>query len=502
MRLIDLYPEVSDKTVSVTGVSDDSRTIQKDMIFVAVSGHKNNGHDFIQKAINAGAVAIIAERKIDGDMGGAVLIIRKNARAELSRLAQKFYPKQPHTLVAVTGTNGKTSVADFLRQIWRQAAWNSASIGTLGLRGGNINNGANGAADGLSSLGSWGGLTTPDAVSLHRTLNTLTENGITNLALEASSHGIEQDRLSSAVLTAAGFTNLTRDHLDHHNDMEAYFETKARLFTELLPRGGGAVININDQYGKELAQRLKGREINVMTIGHDEKADLHIKSIDAFDGGMTIKIIVGGNDMTIPLAMIGEFQAENALMAAALAHVAGLSITHALLTLPYLKAAPGRMQTVHGHPKGGTVLVDYAHTPDALELALKAVRHTIKGRVGVIFGCGGDRDKGKRLAMGKIAHAHADFAIITDDNPRGEDAAAIRNAIISAAPPNAPNMTNIGNRHDAIQYGLNMLGSDDALLIAGKGHESDQLVGTETLPFSDEAAAIAIIANMQDRGAL
>ncbi len=497
MRLIDLYPEVSETTVSIKGVSADSRTIQKDMIFVAVSGHKNDGHDFIEQAIKAGAVAIIAERKIDADMGEAVLIIRENTRAELSRLARKFYPKQPHTLVAVTGTNGKTSVADFLRQIWRQSAWNSASIGTLGLRGGLLGGGQRGfMMDGI------GGLTTPDAVSLHRTLHSLAENGVTNLALEASSHGIEQDRLSSVVLTAAGFTNLSREHLDHHRDMEAYFEVKAQLFTELLPRGGGAVININDKYGAELAQRLKGREINVMTIGHDEKADLQIKSIDAFDGGMTIKVAAYKIDMTIPLAMIGEFQAENALMAAGLAHVSGLSITHALLTLPYLKAAPGRMQTVHGHPKGATVLVDYAHTPDALEVALKAVRHTIKGRVGVIFGCGGDRDKGKRLSMGEIAHTHADFAIITDDNPRSEDAAAIRNTIISAAPPNDPNMVNIGNRHDAIQYGLNMLGSDDALLIAGKGHESDQLVGTETLPFSDEAAAKAIISNMTKREAI
>ena len=481
MRLIDLFPghNQANPGAELTSVTADSRQVSSGAIFVALKGNDLDGHDFIPQAIENGASLIIAER--DVDTKDVPLIISSNARLEISRLAQAFNPKQPGVIAAITGTNGKTSIADFLRQIWSQIGWNSASIGTLGIRG-----------EGLENIGSLSNLTTPDAITLHRNLDSLAKAHVTNLAMEASSHGIEQGRLSNVRLNAAGFSNLSRDHLDHHPDMDSYYKAKARLFTELLPDGGGAVINIDDDAGLRLVKDIADRPLNIVKIGRHKDADLKIDRIHHFDGGQTITTTFKGETWTIPVALMGEFQIENALMAAALAHVSGLSMTHALLSLPYLKPAPGRMQNIHGHPDGAAVLVDYAHTPDALKTALTTLRAHCQGKLGVVFGCGGNRDQGKRAEMGLIAHEYADFAIITDDNPRHEDPAVIRAAIQEKA----PDADNIADRRKAIRAGLEQIGAGDVLLIAGKGHEENQLIGSETLPFSDLAVVSAIMNDM------
>ena len=484
MRLIDLFPNITtiDHNMGqqlVSHVTSDSRKVEAGSVFVAIKGSHFDGHDFIPQALENGAIAIVAEDQIE--TGDVPLILTENSRLVLSQLAKALMPSQSGVVAAITGTNGKTSTADFLRQIWEQIGWHSASMGTLGIRGTTI-----GPIADLSNL------TTPDAVALHQNLNALAKTGITNLAMEASSHGIEQDRLSSVKIAAAGFSNLSRDHLDHHLDMEAYFNAKARLFTELLPEGGVAVINIDDPAGEKLAKMLKGRPINIITIGKNKNADLKVEAIHPFDGGMTVTTSFNGQKWTIPIALLGEFQVENALMAAGLAHATGLSMDHALLSLPYLKPAPGRMQHIHGHPDGASVLVDYAHTPDALKTALETLRANCPGKLGVVFGCGGDRDQGKRQEMGAIAAEYADFTIVTDDNPRHEDPALIREAILQAV----PEAENIGDRHSAIRKGLEQIHSGDVLLVAGKGHEDNQLIGSETLPFSDAAVISAILSGM------
>lgn len=500
MYLSDLFPDHPDLKANakktVIGVSADSRSIKAGMVFVAIKGAVFDGHDYIDDAIKAGAIAIVAAAppplKMKTDK--IPLILTANPRLSLSKISAQLAGRQPMVINAITGTNGKTSVAEFLRQIWQFTGWHSASLGTLGVRGGTKGGG------GLDQIANLSTLTTPDAPSLHNSLASMVAADITNLAIEASSHGIEQERLSGLRLTAAGFTNLSRDHLDHHVDMEHYFLAKARLFTELLPDGAMAVININDDYGKRLATMLKPRDIGVLTVGGvEENADLQIKAITPYDGGLNITTSFDGITRVTPIGLMAAFQAENAVMAAALAHVSGLSMAHALLTLPYLTAATGRMQTIPGLKNGGTVIVDFAHTPDALAVALASLRRGASGHLGVVFGCGGERDNGKRAEMGAIAAIHADFTIITDDNPRNEDPAAIRRMILSTA----KNAEEIADRHKAITAGINRLGDGDILLIAGKGHESNQLIGSESLPFSDATEAAAIIANINgQRGAI
>ncbi len=485
MRLSNIWPEITaENDAQIIGVTSDSRQVRTGMIFVAIHGTAHDGHNFIDDAINAGAVAIVASKY--HDTGDVPLIKCENTRLELSRIAATLAGRQPGVIAAVTGTNGKTSVADFLRQIWKHIGWRSASIGTLGIRG-----------DGVKEVADLSHLTTPDPISLHNNLNILAGLGVTNIAIEASSHGIEQDRLSGLKLVAAGFTNLSRDHLDHHGNMENYYQAKVRLFTDLLPNGAVAVVNIDNEYGERLADLLTKRQISVLSVGRSKAAKLQIANIDPFDGGMSLTVIHQAEKTTIPLAMIGSFQAENAVMAAGLAYASGLSMPHALRALSYITPAPGRMQIVTGHPNSGRIIIDYAHTPDALKTALKTLREDCRGKLGVVFGCGGDRDKGKRAEMGKIAHKHADFSIITDDNPRTEDPAAIRADILTTC----KNGTEIGDRQKAIRQGILKLDGDDVLLIAGKGHESNQLVGSETLPFSDDAVANAVINSIKGAGA-
>ena len=485
-------------TIDITGLSSDSRQSEDGHLFVALKGSSGDGRDHAAAAVKAGAIAVLTdERPLDGAIkavatAGVPVLTCEAPRRELALAAARLWRRQPGMIAAVTGTNGKTSTAEFLRQIWSRATWDAASIGTLGLQGSDPRK-MQGSMLGLPAL------TTPDAISLHAALQPLTSAGVTHLALEASSHGLAQHRLDGLNIHIAGFTNLTRDHLDHHDGMEGYFAAKARLFAELLMDGGAAVINIDDAHGARLATMLRDaapRRHVIITVGRDENADFRIAAITPMDFGLEIAVEHAGQSYRIPVALAGAFQAVNALTAAVMAHASGLPIHDSLFALPYVTGAEGRMQLVSGHPGGARIIVDYAHTPDALEAALVALRPEATGRLAVLFGAGGDRDTGKRPMMGKIAHDHADIVYITDDNPRSEDAAAIRKAIIAAC----PNGIEIADRASAITAALDDLGAGDVLLIAGKGHETFQLVGDETLPFSDSSVAKNAIVRMTATG--
>ena len=474
-------------TLEITGLGSDSREAGKGFLFAALAGSHADGRDFVGAAVKAGAAAILTdERPLDAALDaiadtGVPILTCEAPRRELALAAARFWRRQPGLIAAVTGTNGKTSTVEFIRQIWRRATWDAASIGTLGLQGPDPRT-MQGRMLGLPSL------TTPDAVSLHAALQPICGAGITHLALEASSHGLAQHRLDGLKIHIAGFTNLSRDHLDHHPDMEAYFAAKARLFTELLMPGGCAVINIDDSYGARLAEMMRNmnpQERVILTVGSDKRADFRITGVAAMDFGIDVTVEHGGKSLCIPMALAGTFQAVNAVTAAVMAHASGLPLHDSLWALPYVTGAEGRMQLVSGHPAGARVVVDYAHTPDALESALRALRPETQGRLAVVFGAGGDRDAGKRPMMGSTAKAHADLVYVTDDNPRSEDAATIRAAIIETC----PDAIEIADRGEAIAAAMRELNADDVLLIAGKGHENVQLVGSETLPFSDSSVA-------------
>ena len=386
-------------------------------------------------------------------------------------MAARFYAPQPGTLVAVTGTNGKTSVTVFARQIWQRLNKCAASLGTIGIIG-----------NGIYRPGS---LTTPDPVTLHRELKALKMAGVDHVALEASSHGLDQFRLDGLTLAAAAFTNLTRDHLDYHRDMERYFTAKARLFKELLPPGGGAILNIDGEAGRKLADIARARGQRVMTYGIADRAQARLLFAEALPSGQRLAIEVLGERRDFVLPLIGTFQAGNVLAALCLVLATGSEVGPALDALPHLEGVPGRMQHVADHRDGAPVIVDYAHTPDALQTALIALRPHCRGRLIVVFGCGGDRDAGKRPQMGEIAERLADRVFITDDNPRSESPAAIRRAILAAC----PKAQEIGDREAAIAEALRTLGPQDLLLLAGKGHERGQILAHEVLPFDDAEVA-------------
>ena len=410
-----------------------------------------------------------------------------NPRLLVAIAAARFWRKQPGMIAAVTGTNGKTSTVEFLRQIWARVTWDSASIGTLGVNGADTRK----LAGKMLELPN---LTTPDAISLHSALDAMAGVGVTHLALEASSHGLEQHRMDKLNIHVAAFTNLTRDHLDHHPDIESYFAAKSRLFTNILMHAGAAIINIDDPFGQRLATTLRTEMSGyvVTSFGWHKDADVRVASLEAIGNGLLMSVVVDGQTFQIPLALSATFQAMNALTAAIMAHHSGLAWHDSLGAMPYLKPAPGRMQTIAGHPTGARVIVDYAHTPDALAAALDALRPETKGKLAVLFGCGGDRDSGKRAMMGEIANDLADLAYVTDDNPRHEDPSDIRATIMSRC----PNGIEIASRDAAISTAIEALGGDDVLLIAGKGHETVQLIGNETLPFSDASVAQNVIAGL------
>ncbi|MDE2514153.1 MAG: UDP-N-acetylmuramoyl-L-alanyl-D-glutamate--2,6-diaminopimelate ligase [Alphaproteobacteria bacterium] len=461
----------------IRGLTSDSRDVKTGYLFAALSGAHESGRRYLRDALARGAAAILTDETPFDEPVAVPVIADRNPRRRLARMAAHFYAPQPSTIAAVTGTNGKTSVAVFTRQIWTAQGLKAASIGTIGL-----------VAPNLTRPGA---LTTPDPVKLHEILHDLVQAGVEHVALEASSHGLDQFRLDGVTLAAAAFTNLTRDHLDYHGDMEHYFAAKRRLFAELLPASAVAVINVDDEAGRTLVGVAKARGQRVIAYGTAPDAELRLTMATPTARGLAVEITaVGATLRRLELPLLGTFQAMNALAAIGLAIATGTTANAALDVLPRLEGVPGRMELAATHPAGAPLIVDYAHTPDALETALKALRpHTAK-RLIVVFGCGGDRDAGKRPQMGAIAARLADIAIVTDDNPRSEDPATIRRAILTACSGGRE----IGDRRAAIRTAAKLLEAGDLLLIAGKGHESGQIVGARALPFDDRIEARAAVA--------
>jgi UDP-N-acetylmuramoyl-L-alanyl-D-glutamate--2,6-diaminopimelate ligase len=459
---------------AISGLALDSRKVKPGDLFFAVPGTHADGLAFAPAAIKAGAVAIVSEKAPPPGLGAPCILVA-DVRAALAKAAARFYPGQPRTIVAVTGTAGKTSVAEFARQIFTVLGRRAASLGTLGL-----------VRQGQAAYGS---LTTPDPIALHRTLDELERGQVTHLAMEASSHGLEQKRLDGVRLEAAAFTNLGRDHLDFHRDMDAYFQAKMRLFRDLLPKDRPIVVNADGAMADQVIAEFAAGP-RAMTVGRRGK-DIRLLDIERCGFVQKLTLDAMGKRLHVSLALAGEFQVENALTAAGLAIAVGEDREAAIEALASLKGVPGRLELA-GQAKGGLVFVDYSHKPDALANAISALRPFTGGRLVVVFGCGGDRDPGKRPIMGKIAVEAADLAIVTDDNPRSEDPAAIRRAVLAGA----PGAVEIGDRAEAIRTAVRGMGAGDVVLVAGKGHETGQIVGSRTLPFSDHEAVAAAIRDL------
>ena len=457
------------------GIAADSRDVRPGFLFAALPGTKTDGARFIADAVGRGAVAVLGapEAAELASAHGVAFVSDANPRKRLALIAAEYFAEQPREIAAVTGTNGKTSVASCLRQIWAQLGYEAASLGTLGID----------APSGHLALGH----TTPDPVQLHMQLSRLKREGIEHLAIEASSHGLDQYRLDGVRISVAGFTNITRDHLDYHADFEHYFSAKMRLFSELLTPGGVAVINADAPHAQEVIAIARKRALPVLTVG--EKGDaIRILSREPQMSGQKIQLRCEGRDTAVDLPLVGEFQVSNALIAAGLAIGSGESAIRVFAALESLKGAPGRMELVAFAKSGAPIYVDYAHTPDAMETVLAALRPHVKNQLMIVFGCGGERDSGKRPLMGAAACKFADVAIVTDDNPRGEDPASIRREALKGC----PGAQEIGDRRMAIRSGIEMLRAGDALILAGKGHEEGQIVGTEVLPFSERKEAVRI----------
>lgn len=478
MKLRDLFSGDAGATapsarVEVTGLAVDSRAVKPGDVFFALSGTKADGARFIDQAIVAGAAAIVSGRPAQGD-SRAAFVASSNPRRSLALAAAKFYPRQPPVIAAVTGTSGKTSVAAFTRQIWERAGHQAASIGTIGL-----------VSPGRTVYGS---LTTPDPIALHRSLDDLANEGVTHLALEASSHGLDQHRLDGVRITAGAFTNLSRDHMDYHPTVEHYLGAKLRLFSDLVAEGGPAVIAADHEHSEAVIAAARRHRLRIMTVGRNGDAiKLNDAAIEGF--AQIIALEHQGRKYKLRLPLVGEFQIENALVAAGLAIGTGDEADKVFAALEKLEGAKGRLELV-GARNGAPVFVDYAHKPDALAKALEALRPYAKRKLVVVFGAGGDRDAGKRPLMGAIAAQGADTVIVTDDNPRSENPSAIRAAILDEA----KGAREIGDRAQAIRTAVAQLQPGDALLIAGKGHETGQIIGDRVLPFSDHEAAAAALA--------
>jgi UDP-N-acetylmuramoyl-L-alanyl-D-glutamate--2,6-diaminopimelate ligase len=461
--------------VDITGLTADSRQVQPGWLFAAIPGSKLDGARFVPEALAKGAAAVLAGVGAELAAPDGVPVIRAaEPRRTLALMAARFYGAQPEMILAVTGTSGKTSVADFSRQILAALGHRAASLGTIGLV----------KPDG----GVYGALTTPDPVTLHRTLAELASEGITHLAFEASSHGLDQHRLDGVRIRAAAFTNLGRDHLDYHPSLDAYFAAKLRLFSELLPSDGIAVVNADAEHARDVIAAARERGLTVLTVGRAGKA-LKLEALERDGFAQRLRVRHPGGLAEVRLPLLGDYQASNALVAAGLAIAAGEDAGRVLPALATLKGVKGRLEIV-GRVRGGLIVIDYAHKPDALEAALRALRQSVPGRIVCVFGCGGDRDKGKRPIMGRIAAENANHVIVTDDNPRSERAEDIRREILAGA----AGAREIGDRAEAIRAGARLLGPGDVLLIAGKGHETGQIVGSTVIPFSDHDAVKAALA--------
>ncbi len=460
-QLADLIAGWSGANPAITGLTADSRKVAPGFLFAALPGTRADGRAFIAQAVAQGAAAILAPLGTQVPAGPAVLVTHAEPRRAFALAAAAFHARQPATMAAVTGTNGKTSTAAFARQIWAKLGQKAAALGTLGV-----------IADGWPNDGS---LTTPDPADLHATLAALAGHGVTHACMEASSHGLAQYRLDGVRLQAAAFTNLTRDHLDYHGTMEAYLAAKLRLFTQVLPAHGTAVINADIPEAAQLllAAGRRGQSlIEFGRLGRDLKLVTCVPRLD----GQTLDLSVLGRPLKLHLPLAGTFQTANALAALGLVIGCGADPRAAAESLESLEGVPGRLQ-----PVAPGLFVDYAHTPDALETVLRALRPHTHGRLMVVFGCGGDRDPGKRSLMGAIATRLANWVVVTDDNPRSEDAALIRAAILTAA----PGATEIADRRTAIRTAIATMEPGDIVVVAGKGHERGQIVGAEVLPFDD-----------------
>lgn len=470
----------------ITGLSVDSRQVKPGHLFAALPGTRMHGGEFIRYALRMEAAAILTDREgaaiaaAELAASDAALIVVEDPRQALAYTAALWFGRQPDTVVAVTGTSGKTSVATFTRQIWQALGHQAANLGTMGVLG-----------DFTAPLAH----TTPEPVTLHRVLRDMAEAGITHAAMEASSHGLDQGRLDGVRLKAAAFTNFSQDHLDYHASFDDYFAAKAGLFARVLPEDGTAVINIDDPRGREMLEIARGRGQRLLTVGRDPAADLRITA-QRFDAtGQDLRFTHEGRPHLVRLALIGGFQAENVLAAAGLAIAAGDAPEAVVAALHGLTTVRGRMELAATRDNGATVFVDYSHKPGALASALQSLRPHVMGRIVVVFGAGGDRDRLKRPLMGEVAARYADVVIVTDDNPRSEDPAAIRAEVMTGC----PEATEVADRAEAILRGVDALGPGDALLVAGKGHETGQVVGNDIYPFDDAEQASVAVAALEGR---
>lgn len=465
----------------IAGLAVDSRSVEDGFLFAAMPGARQHGGEFIETAVRRGAAAVLTDAKgaeIAADVlatSNLAVVVTSEPREALARAASLWFGRQPPVVVAITGTNGKTSVSTFVRQIWTLLGHQAINIGTTGVEG------------------AWTAPlmhTTPEPITLHRALAKAADHGVTHAAMEASSHGLDQRRLDGVILKAAGFTNFTQDHLDYHDSFQAYFDAKAGLFARVLPEDAKAVINIEEERGVDMAAIANARGCSVVSVGRDI-GDFHIGNIQVDPTGQTVRFLHLGKSYVRRLNLIGGFQAENVMLAAALVVACGEKPQNVFDSFESLKTVRGRMQLASTRRNGATVFVDYAHTPDAIATALKALRPHVMGRLIAIVGAGGDRDATKRPLMGQAAAENADLVIVTDDNPRSEDPATIRAAVLLGA----PEAQEVGDRAEAILRGVDALGPGDALLIAGKGHETGQTVGDDVLPFDDtEQASVAVAA--------
>ena len=476
------------REATITGLTVDSREVRDGMLFAALPGVTVHGAAFIETALERGAIAILTDSlgaALAADAlaaSKAAVVVAQDPRQALAQTASLWFGPHPRTVVAVTGTNGKTSVSTFARQIWEEMQIAGVNLGTTGVEG------------------AWTHPlkhTTPEPITLHRVMAQATAEGITHVAMEASSHGLDQRRLDGVILAAAAFTNFTQDHLDYHESFDAYFQAKMGLFTRVLPDDGVAVVNLDDPKGVQVAHIGSDRGQEVIGVGRHPEARLRLTGQRYDATGQDLLFTWQGRAHQARLNLIGGFQADNVLLAAGLVIAAGADPDDVFETLPYLSTVRGRMELAARRENGASVFVDYAHTPDAIATALKAMRPHVMGRIIAIVGAGGDRDVGKRPLMGAAAAEFADVVIVTDDNPRSEEPSSIRAAVLAGAlnGVGTPTVTEVGDRAEAILRGVDALGAGDALLISGKGHESGQVVGDVTLPFDDvEQASVAVAA--------
>lgn len=495
MRLSDVWNETGDNVTAMADMKDqtllgltcDSRQVEPGFLFAALPGSQVDGRDYIDDAIAKGAIAILAPEgtRLDATNKGVSLITDPNPRLRYSQAAAKFFVKQPGSVLAVTGTNGKTSVAGFVRQLLAGLGHKSASAGTLGVELGGFDEAEKPELKGAYNL------TTPDSVDLHRSLAELADLGVDHLAMEASSHGLDQFRLDGIKIAAAGYTNLSRDHLDYHGSLENYLTAKTRLFSELVVEGGACVINADDLYADAFRSAAQARGLQMISYGFAGD-HIKLKNQTPTASGQHLAVEIYGVPYELTLPLVGAFQAANVLCAMGLVMSLGEDTSRIVEQVQRLEGISGRLERVAHNSTGAPIYVDYAHTPDALAHVLDALRPHTQKRLAVVFGCGGDRDKGKRPEMGAIAADKADVVFLTDDNPRGEDPAQIR----AEARATFPDAIEIGDRLEAIKAAIQSLEAGDVLVVAGKGHETGQIVGDQVLPFDDKTVVQDIVAEL------